>query len=284
MTLRHVEVETPGSHRASTTEPGFSGVYRTAGVRAKVTIGLLALTGAISFITAIVDLGGFDILRQAEAGTLTDADALSYDSTVQVLAFLYLVAFPATAIAFLAWLSRSVDNVPPLTGERPMVTPRWSIGWWFVPFANLVKPYQIVKDLLVRMPASATGGTGIALAWWLTWVGTGIIGWVSLRLSEGGTLDELRTYFTANVVLDALTVIAAALAIIIVRRIQAAADLRAVAAAALIASPSLDSLSALPPCPRCGTPRVAGMQFCGSCGLDLWAAYDQAAASEAHQA
>lgn len=29
-----------------------------------------------------------------------------------------------------------------------------------------------------------------------------------------------------------------------------------------------------PPCPRCGTQRVAGQRHCPGCGLDLWADYD----------
>ena len=32
--------------------------------------------------------------------------------------------------------------------------------------------------------------------------------------------------------------------------------------------------AALPPCPRCQTPRIKGQRNCPGCGLDLWADYD----------
>ena len=207
----------------------FSAVYRSAGSRATVVVALLATVGLIEVITAWHDFSGFDLIRQGELGTLTEAEATSYDNLTTVLAIPYIGAFLACVVAYLAWLSRSVDNVPVLTGERPSVTPGWSIGWWFIPLANLIRPYQIVRELLVRLRGSETGPTAIVLAWWLAWiaanVASAIVNIASRQPLE--TLDALRTWFTVNLVSDVLIIAAAVLAIIVVRRIQRHAEERA---------------------------------------------------------
>jgi hypothetical protein len=251
--------------------PGFGSSYRDGATRATVVVILLAITGLVSALTALFAGGGFDLIAQGEAGTLTDQEAVDYDNATVALAGAYALFFVATAVAYLAWLSRTVDNIPHLTGEKPMVTPRWSIGWWFVPFANLFKPYQVVKDAASRLaPSASSAGHGMILTWWLVWIGSGVIGAIVSRMPDPVTLDDLSTWFTVNVILNVALVVAAILAIIVVRRIQSHANERATALVARV-SPA----TALPACPRCGAERQAGTQFCTNCGLDLWADYDR---------
>lgn len=266
------------STTASMTRPGFSASFRsgrTRGIAAQVLLGLMI---GLSLLSAIHNVAGFDLIRDAQSGTLSISEADSYDATAQSYAQAYLVLYIATAIAFLMWLSRSIDNVPHLTGEFPDVTPRWSIGWWFVPFANLFKPYQVVRDLFVRIAADGQR-SWVILAWWLVWIGGGVLGTFIFRMAEPADLDDLNTWFTLNLLSDLSTVVPAALAIIIVRRIQRSADALALANGQG-RQVSEAAAQPLPPCPRCGTPRVAGQQFCGTCRLDLWGDYDRASAGE----
>ena len=257
------------------TFPGFSGRYRSASIRAKVAIALLAVTGLVSLVTAFHDVAGFDLIQRAQSGTLSSLEANDFDATTTTLAGAFLVAFIATAVAFLPWLSRTVDNIPQLTRSAPPVTPRWSIGWWFVPFANLVKPYQVVRDanLWLARDQRAASGT-IVLIWWLVWITGGLAGTIAYRLPEPTTLDGLSGWFTVSLVVDAIGVASAVLAIIVIHQIQARADDRSAEVSHGGSSPVTQT--SLPPCPRCGTPRNVGQQICGSCGLDLWSAYDQA--------
>ena len=256
---------------------GFSETYRSGRTRSRVAVALLAVTGVILLLSALHDIRGFDLIRDAEAGTLSDSDATLYDQATQVYASLYLVAFVATAIAYLAWLSRTVDNVPKLTTELPEVTPRWSIGWWFVPIANLLKPYQIVRNVNSLLSTETSTGNALIFAWWIAWLVAGVGGAIVSRLPEPATLNDLNTWFTANLVLDLTTVLAAGLAILVVRQIQSRADSRAAGLATKTVPASASTArgsQTLPPCPRCGSAREAGVQFCGTCGLDLWDAYD----------
>jgi len=38
----------------------------------------------------------------------------------------------------------------PVGTRESRFTPGWAVGYWFVPFVNLVRPYQIVADLWLR--------------------------------------------------------------------------------------------------------------------------------------
>jgi uncharacterized protein DUF4328 len=72
------------------------------------------------------------------------------------------------------------------------------------------------------------GGSGLVLVWWLAWILGGIIGVVLVRLPAPETLDALSGWFMLNVLVDAFSIVAAILAILVIRRVQAHADERAI--------------------------------------------------------
>jgi len=61
----------------------------------------------------------------------------------------------------------------------------------------------------------------------VVWVGGNFIDTINLRLPEPQTLDEFSARFTASAVSDVITLVAVALAILVIRRIQSRADERA---------------------------------------------------------
>jgi hypothetical protein len=191
----------------------------------------------------------FPLLDRAEAGLVTDAEATAFDSAVALAGLVQAVVYVATAIAFLAWLSRIVENIPALGAGVPLKSPRASIGWWFVPLANLVQPYRIVRDAYDRLaPVRPAPGGAIVVTWWLLWV---IGNWASnlalrVLLQENPTIADLRGQFLAYAASDLLTVLAAVLAVIVVRRIQRWADARAVSGPGT-AVPNTLSAAASPP-------------------------------------
>jgi len=212
---------------------GFSGIYRSGGRRARFTSVLLGIIAFIAILSIIQDGLGFGLIEDARMGLLTAGEATAYDTGVAHLATASLALVVVTAIAFLAWLSRTVDNVPALRGGRPSVTPRWSIGWWFIPFANLVKPYQIVREVHDRMAIGASsGGDWIVLAWWVSWVPGRVISAVAELLAEpinpdAPNLDALAKLYSVRGIADSLTFVGAILAIAVVLRIQWRAEMRA---------------------------------------------------------
>ena len=71
----------------------------------------------------------------------------------------------ATAIVFIIWQLRSAKNNEVLGRIQPRYTSGWSIGGWFIPFANLVIPVRILQDLWQGSdPRTATTEPGTACA------------------------------------------------------------------------------------------------------------------------
>jgi hypothetical protein len=207
---------------------GFSTIYRSAATRATVVTAALALIAFLIVLSIYHDIAGLGLVGLAKTGRLTTAAADSFDAMTAVIGYVYLAVYAITVIAFLAWLSRSVDNVPALGGGWPKVTPRWAIGWWFVPGANLLRPYQIVKDMSRRLAlVSESSRDRLIYLWWLVWISANIAG----LLPAGVKVNDLPSWsqwLDLSMYGDVLKLAAAILAIAVVRRIQHRANARAV--------------------------------------------------------
>jgi hypothetical protein len=201
--------------------------YRSSWLRARVAITLLAAAVVADAAGTLVDLQGLRLMGAADAGTLTEAEAIAFDDLNAMIALIQLALYLASAVGVLAWLSRVVENVPPLTGAMPRHSPRAAIGWWFVPFANYVVPYQIVADAVRRLRTNGGDRTErLLLPWWGLWLVASVLGSVLWRLPND-TIDDLRVRFTITAVSDGANVAAGILLILIVRAVERSSDTRA---------------------------------------------------------
>lgn len=106
---------------------------------------------------------------------------------VYVLAF---VVFVASVIAISMWIHRAHANLFAAGIEGLKYTPGWSVGWFFIPFANLVMPLLAMRELWTEsrgMNWAPSDGTPAVLgAWWGTWLGGNILSGVGSRIAESG--------------------------------------------------------------------------------------------------
>jgi phosphatidylglycerophosphatase A len=194
-------------------------VYRPATTRATIAMGLVAVATFLYAVDGLLSLYGIQLL--ANLAETTDAELVAYDELVGLVAIGSFGVFIAAAIASWLWLYRLVQNVPALGGGTPSVTPGWAVGWWFIPFANLFKPYQVVKDAWQRLALSAVGNNARrVLAWWLLWIigniGANLLG----RLPVPQSIDAFNSQAVLNVIVDALIVAAGILFVLIIREFE----------------------------------------------------------------
>jgi hypothetical protein len=184
----------------------------------------------------VVHLAGFSGLADdIVSGVAGEAEATAFDERSAQIAALYLIINIAAAIAYLAWLSRAVANVPALGGGTPIRSPRGAIGWWFVPIASWFVPFQIVTDLHDRLATGtdADRARPLLLSWWLLWV-VGNVSVIATTIVGDQTVDQLKAGVTIAMAGDVLLVISAILAIVVVQRIQRREDARAAGAGSLV--------------------------------------------------
>ncbi|MDA0768255.1 MAG: DUF4328 domain-containing protein [Verrucomicrobia bacterium] len=90
--------------------------------------------------------------------------------------YITLAVFVITAAFFGLWLHRVASNALSFNPRALPDTPAMSVGWYFIPIANLFKPYQSMQAI---DKASSTHGPHSAARllpwWWALWL---LTGWV----------------------------------------------------------------------------------------------------------
>jgi hypothetical protein len=83
----------------------------------------------------------------ASGGTIPDEVWGLNESVFTFLGSLQTGLYWVTAIAFLIWLHRAYRNVTTLGAEGLESTPGWAVGVWFIPFANLIYPFKVLREV-----------------------------------------------------------------------------------------------------------------------------------------
>src|SRR5436190_12298738 len=213
------------------------GTYRPSSARGSVAIALLLLMALLAAIAALHFFSAFDIASRAARAALRPGEAAAFDEFTLTLGRLELAGSILTGIAWFVWLHRAVANARSL-GVQTEATPGWSVGWWFIPFANLVKPYRILRSLCDGL---VSGSSTIVAYWWGCYL---IAGFVSefAALQRPETLAALRVYAGSFLLADTLRIVAGILAARMVWTIDEGIDdlaqTRAMPSAMALGSPS----------------------------------------------
>ncbi len=166
--------------------------------------------------------------RVAAGAPLVAAEAAARDAQYQTIDRLKWAAFLGAAIVWLAWLYRAYGNLTLVGSKRSRFPRAWAVGYWLIPFVNLVRPYAVMRDLWLRS-ASLNDRDGYdslpppqLLAWWwgisVTWV---VSGWLLAFLTrDARTPAELAQAADLGMVVSAVGMIAVVLAIFVVRGID----------------------------------------------------------------
>ncbi|KJK43322.1 hypothetical protein UK23_33675 [Lentzea aerocolonigenes] len=195
---------------------------RGIGIAASVLIGLDAV---FSVLDGIASQRTADVVREYAAGNATMEDAHAADAFTALVSLPGLVVTLAAAVTFIVWIYRSRLNAERVTYAVEHRHSRgWAIGSWFTPIVNLWFPAQIVQDVWRAFdpaqqdrPLQARAKSGFIAVWWtgylaMSWVG-GVMGRLVLRDSD---LDAVASWTWVTTV---VTIIAAVLAVVLVKRL-----------------------------------------------------------------
>ena len=182
-------------------------------------------------------------------GSVTFSQLSGSDGLVAASALLRLVVLIPAGIVFLVWLHRVFSNLEvPLRSGTLDHSPGWAVGWWFVPFANLVKPKQVMNEAWKASEPGSTDPNGQALHsphrkapailswWWAAWLLSGFTVWFGVTISAGSgspgqlastSLSSLHASAAWSAVGSVFYVAAAVMAMMIVRDITSRQGRRA---------------------------------------------------------
>jgi hypothetical protein len=103
------------------------------------------------------------------------------------VAFVYAVIFIASVVIIARWIYRAHANVRASGGQNLDVTPGWAVGWFFVPIANLFKPFQAMRELWnashLEHDYFVQESPALLKLWWGFWIVGNLISNLSLRFA-----------------------------------------------------------------------------------------------------
>jgi hypothetical protein len=130
------------------------------------------------------------------AGVMGGALALVCTSCLQ------FIAFVLTAVFYCMWIYRASSVARRLSPDLIRYAPGWAVGWYFIPFANLVMPFLVMREIwqVARQPEPASD-MPVAL-WWGLYVVSGLI-------SSAGSIagSDLIKAHMAQAVLQCISVV-----------------------------------------------------------------------------
>lgn len=188
-------------------------------------LGTIAIVAVVVFVTEIQQLSVLsdrtesfsDITRRIDLGNRIDS-----------LNDAFLAIALITAVVFITWMWRAAKNNQALGRQRPRFGPGWAIGGWFIPIANFVIPVLIMQDLwrgsdqsIARddMRWKIADRSALVGWWWGLLLASRALYGVGNSVGDNGGLANVRSGIGVQTVGTAVTIVAAVLAILVVRRL-----------------------------------------------------------------
>ncbi|HEY3391478.1 MAG TPA: DUF4328 domain-containing protein [Lacipirellulaceae bacterium] len=200
--------------------------------RATAVIALFAFGIILSLVMVASDISEFQMLtRLVNHEAVTDEQIESNDNRQRLLGVTWLVWYLSTIVAFLMWVHRAHRNLPALGATGLEFTPRGAVGWYFVPIANLFKPYQCMREIYnASDPLNASDGDQsrpdrnapvVVKTWWALFLIMGFFGnAVGRARLKADTLEAYQIVAVASVIDGVVCIVATLAAIWLVRSID----------------------------------------------------------------
>ncbi|WP_170223244.1 DUF4328 domain-containing protein [Nonomuraea turkmeniaca] len=189
----------------------------------------------VGIVVAVIDLWYAALVDRmiAAPDSVSDEEVTAGDLIYGLSGILETVVYVVVIVAFLVWLFRVRANAEILVPDGHRRATPWLIFGWFVPIVSFWFPKQIVDDIWDASARSYSAPKGVFHAWWAAWLSGTLVANVGSRLLfDAEELDEIAAAARFDVVSVSLMLVAAVLAIVVIRKItDAQENLRSAVAA-----------------------------------------------------
>lgn len=214
-------------------DPYVSGRAQVMAVTILVGIGmLLDLAGVAAELSQASLLSGM-----AAGRTFGQAEVEANDTRVQLVGIVSLFVYVATVVVFLVWIYRAHKNLSAFGTSGLEYSPGWAVGGFFVPFLNLVRPFQVMREIWKASNPDVdyqnesswqySASSPLIGLWWGTWILAGVLGRMVFAFSKDAkTIDSLLNLTYLSIASDIVNLVPAILVIVLVRAIGRKQDLK----------------------------------------------------------
>jgi hypothetical protein len=190
--------------------------------RAQAVTVVFVIMAVVCGVAVVSDWLEWQLMDRIIAGEeVTDAEATANDDRQGAIGLVQLALTIAAAVVFIRWMYGAYRNVELVAPGERRYSPGWAIGSWFVPILNLFRPKQMINDIWRaggHDAADARPGF-LLLSWWLLFLlSSWIVNFAARSYMSAETAEEIKTGTILYFISDAMAVVCAALAIVIVRK------------------------------------------------------------------
>jgi hypothetical protein len=187
-----------------------AGLTKTLRVLLKIDIGILVLAIFAGFYE-------YNSYANLPSGIDPTKTLLPSDILIGIVGLTQFIFFIILGITFLRWIYRTNKNLHILSGEQMTFTPGWSVGWYFIPIANLFKPKQAMKEIWKVSHKNESTTHAILGWWWFFWIVSNFINSISFKLAKRAEYSVASTI--SFIVSDGIDLILNIVALMLVTRI-----------------------------------------------------------------
>jgi hypothetical protein len=227
-------------------QPVLSPIVPYSSGRGRATV-VIVLFGAgiclvvVMFVLHLLLYFQMDRMKRGQPVSETELDTNYYAQLA--LSLIYAIWWLATVIAFLMWTHRAHRNLHSLGATDLEFSPAGAVGWYFFPFLNLYKPYQVMReiynasnpdDLRYQITRWSDHGPMIVKTWWALFLLMSVASRAVNRMSAyPDTPGSFQFVAGASIVDDVITIATMLVAIVLVRSIDHRQRVRATSLSAV---------------------------------------------------
>jgi hypothetical protein len=194
-----------------------------------ILLAVIVVLDIVAIVSGYMEIQVIGRLISGEPTTMAEVNAS--DSRQAIINNIYVVLFYFSIIVFCIWIYRVHRNLPSLGVSGLKFSPWWAIGWFFIPFLNLVRPLHVtteiwkasdpVTDINDSVAWQDTSMSPFIISWWILFLISGLLGNLILKFSlQAETLNELLIKSWVAFATDIVEIPAAILLILIIRNID----------------------------------------------------------------
>lgn len=133
---------------------------------------------ALQILAMLILVGMLYFFQQLEVGADTTSPMLAMVGNLVGSAGIYLapasiVIYVGCVVAYLMFVYRGMNNLQLSDARSVSITPGWAVGWSFIPFANFVMIFTVMRQLWIGSHDPVTGKynpPATIIIWWITYL------------------------------------------------------------------------------------------------------------------
>ncbi len=192
------------------------------------------LSSIVTMVAVFSTAAHVQILERVTVGDVVPPSlAQISDTRERFVAGLQVGVYGVSCVLFLVWIYRVNRNARSLGANGMKYSPAWSVLWFFIPAANLVMPYLVIREIWKASNARAADEwrmrpvSPVLTIWWCIEVFNGLLHYdptlalLGLRnlddaLQYPGGVDRLLEYYQGLFIWNTLCLVSSILSCIVV--------------------------------------------------------------------